>query len=244
MGQENRMSDGGDDSTRLVTAFLDICASPEDLKYPGGFRDSGLAVISAVFSIQAKDASVRKVVARFAAAHGLDVAALDQRDPGDDLYPVERLSAELEGRSTQELVSDVFGSAAKSPRSGRTKAELVKEVSSALVDVGVRSRADVELQPSGERYAVQKQAWTDVAGLGWVTFEYFRLLCGAETAKPDVMIHRWLTRTLGRTSDGPSALEHIRALSAVLASRWGQSVSTRAVDHTIWFHESERAESA
>ncbi len=237
------MSSTGDIGKRLADAFQEICAAPDDLLYPGGFRDSGLAVISAVFSIQAKDQSVRKVVAKFAEERGLDVAALGE-NLSEDAYPIERLSVDLAGLTPDELVVDVFGSTAKSPRAGRTKAELVQEVAGALVGIGVHSRADVEMLASGERYDTQKKAWIGVHGLGWVTFEYFRLLCGAETAKPDVMIHRWLTATLSQTHDGTTALALIRLLTEELSDRWKRDVSTRAVDHTIWFHQSEREASA
>ena len=57
---------GANDGTveTLHKKFLAICPSYDTLLYPGGFRDSGLAVVSSVFSIQAKDDAVRSVVDR------------------------------------------------------------------------------------------------------------------------------------------------------------------------------------
>jgi hypothetical protein len=236
------MSVNEGDVQQLTDAFVGICPSHGELLHPGGFRDSALALVSAVFSIQAKDESVRSIVDRFAQRQGADVAGLGGPDRGPDEYPIARLAEDLRDLSDDELADDVFESRAKSPRADRTKASLVKEVADTLVGVGVSSREDVEMTPSGERYEAQKKAWTGVHGLGWVTFEYFRLLCGAETAKPDVMIRRWLTGVLEREVDGSTALALVKELTSELGRRWGVEVSPRAVDHTIWFHESERSD--
>jgi hypothetical protein len=233
------------DIERLVVAFVDICAGPGALRYPAGFRDSGIAVVSAVFSMQARDESVRRVVRHFVDYRGLDgAAALDPLKPEPDGYSVADLAADLHGVKVVRLKAEYFDNASKSVRADRSKAELVQEVSEKLAADGVRSRADVAMQPSGPDYDAQKRLWTGVRGLGWVTFEYFRLLCGAETAKPDMMIHRWLNRVLERPVDGGTALELVRLLAGALEREWSQRVSVRAVDHTIWFHESERAETA
>jgi hypothetical protein len=234
------MVTSGDDLQRLTDAFHRICPEFTNLLYPSGFRDSGLAVVSAVFSIQAKDESVRKVVARFADAQGVEVAALGAPDGGQDGYSVVRLVEYLKGFSEEQLVANVFGSGSKSPRANRTKAALVKEVAGALVEAGVFTRSDVAMSPTGEQYEAQKRAWTRIEGLGWVTFEYFRLLCGAETAKPDVMIHRWLAEALDRNVDAQTALAMVKDLASELEHRWEVEVSPRAVDHTIWLHQSER----
>lgn len=226
----------------LYEKFIKICPSYDTLLYPGGFRDSGLAVVSAVFSIQAKDDAVRSVVDRFAQRHGIEVAALGGPDLASDTYPVARLAEDLADLSEDELTGEVFDNRSRSVRADRSKASLVQEVARELVDAGVSSRDDVAMSPSGEQYERQKKAWTDVHGLGWVTFEYFRLLCGAETAKPDIMIHRWLDEALGRQVDNATALAMIKDLAAELGRRWEAEVSARAVDHTIWFHQSGRAE--
>lgn len=236
---------GANDGTveTLYEKFIDICSSYDSLLYPAGFRDSGLAVVSSVCSIQARDSAVRSVVDRFAQQQGIEVAALGGPDPEHDAYPVAQLAEDLAGLSETDL-TDVFGNRSKSASADRTKAALVQEVARKLVGVGVSSRDDVAMSPSGEQYERQKKAWTGVRGLGFVTFEYFRLLCGAETAKPDMMIHRWLDEALSRQVDNRTALEMIKELASELGCRWDVEVSPRAVDHTIWFHESGRAESA
>lgn len=229
----------GSDVGVLRDRFLEICSGYDSLRYPAGFRDSGFAVVSSVFSIQAKDSAVRSAVNRFARRQGIEAVALGGPDREPDAYPVAQLAADLEGLSETDLI-DVFGNRTRSARAERTKAALVQEVARKLVDAEVSFRDDVAMSPSGERYERQKKAWTGVNGLGFVTFEYFRLLCGAETAKPDIMIHRWLNEALGRQVDNMTALEMIKELAAELGREWDVEVSPRAVDHTIWFHESGR----
>jgi hypothetical protein len=239
------MTGPDDDMGSLVAAFSAICPTHGALRYPAGFRDSGLAVVSAVFSMQARDESVRRVVQHYVQFRGLGQAEeLGPLTTEPDRYSVADLAADLDGVAVDVLTTEVFANRSMSARAGVTKAKLVQDVAQRLADGGVRSRIDVAMLPSGPDYDAQKKLWTGVRGLGWVTYEYFRLLCGAETAKPDVMIHRWLERALGRAVDGPTALALVKSLADELEDRWAQPVSVRAVDHTIWFHESERAETA
>lgn len=74
-----------------------------------------------------------------------------------------------------------------------------------------------------------------------MTFEYFRLLCGAETSKPDIMVIAWLEGVLDERPDTQRALDLIAALTSELHHRWSEPVLQRAVDHTIWRHQSGRS---
>ena len=108
------------------------------------------------------------------------------------------------------------------------------------MDAGVQTRNDVAMLPDATNYRQQKRAWTGVRGLGPVTFEYFRTLCGAESSKPDIMIVRWLADTLGQHVTWQQALALIAALTEELSRRWDVRISQRGVDHTIWRHQSGR----
>lgn len=66
------------------------------------------------------------------------------------------------------------------------------------------------------------------------------MLCGAETSKPDVMVLGWLGETLGHRYTWQEALELVEALAEELETRWNTSDLQRAVDHTIWRHQSGR----
>lgn len=225
---------------RLANNFETFCPAVEDLVSPGGFRDSGLAVVSSVFSIRANDSSVRAAVDSFAKYFNLEVAPLNPSGSEEDQYPVERLAQDLFGFTETELCATVFQNSATSPSVGVPKAVLVAAVAPRLVKAGVRVRSHVAMQREDPRYNDQKRAWVDVDGLGWVTFEYFRLLCGAETSKPDVMVHRWLTSVLDETLSDADAVATVTSLSEELGRRWGTTVSSRAVDHMIWRKESGR----
>lgn len=89
--------------------------------------------------------------------------------------------------------------------------------------------------------APQHRAWTRPDGLGSVSFDYFRVLCGVEATKPDVMVRRWLAGVLGSTPGVRAARELVAALTDELARRWHTDVSKRTVDHTIWRMASGRS---
>jgi hypothetical protein len=93
------------DIEQLFLSFQDICSSYDNLLYPGGFRDSGIAVVSSVFSIQAKDDAVRSVVNRFAQRQGVEVAALGAPDREPDAYSVARLAEDLAHLSEGSVVA-------------------------------------------------------------------------------------------------------------------------------------------
>ncbi|GGI07892.1 hypothetical protein [Egicoccus halophilus] len=230
-----------DDTTRaaLADAFESFCPAPDGLQIPDGYRDSGLAVVDAVFSIQARYEGVTRVVSSYAEWADLtEIAPLPVERDAPDHHDVSMLANRLSAVSGEAAANDVFDN-----RSGthRLKAELVIDAAQALVAAGVRRRQDVALTPNDETYETQKLAWTSVDGLGPVTFEYFRMLCGAESSKPDVMVIAWLHEVLGQDFGWRDALDLMSALRDELTRRWGVDVSLRAVDHTVWRHQSGRA---
>ena len=146
----------------------------------------------------------------------------------------------LSGMTASDVAEQVLINRSRSPRANRLKAELVIEAAGKLIDVDVRTRHDVALLPTHEAYGKQKLAWSAIRGLGPVTFEYFRMLCGAESSQPDVMVLGWLEDSLGRRYTWQQALELVSALADELSKRWNVTVSQRGVDHTIWRHQSGR----
>jgi hypothetical protein len=195
-----------------------------------------------VFSMQARYEGVLAVVHRYAAWAGIESVALptDPHKPDEhNLAQLLKLTGDID---PDVLAREVFASRAKSPSANRLKAELITVAAGSLTapHTAVVARQDVETMPDGPRYRAQKQAWTAVSGLGPVTFEYFRMHCGAESSKPDIMVLRWLEAATGRRSSWQGALVQIRNLAQDLGEHWGRSVSQRAVDHVIWRHQSGR----
>lgn len=229
-------------SARLADAFQAFCDSPDRIVMAAGYRDSAFAVVDSVFSMQARYEGVQRVVANYASyanipqVPGLPVDASER-----DQHSVRDLHDRLHGLSAEEAATKVFGNRSRHARADQLKAGLVLDVASRLVDAGVHTRQDVALLPNATSHSEQKRAWTAVRGLGPVTFEYFRMLCGAESSKPDTMILGWLADTLGQRFTWQHALDLIAALTDELSHRWGVPIAQRGVDHTIWRQQSGRS---
>lgn len=238
MGDESRVAG------RLADAFQMVCSDPQRLLTPRGYRDSGVALVDAVFSMTGHYTAARRATAAYATWAGLDATPGLRDEVGNvdrtDCHSVAELGDSLRGMLATDAATIVFGNRTVSQSVRLLKAELVMEVADRLVDAGLRSRADVAQLPTDPAYRRHKRAWTSVYGLGTVTFEYFRGLCGAETGKPDVMVHRWLAAELGRGPGAVEALTLLAALTDELSARWDRPISVRAVDHTIWRHVSGR----
>ena len=229
-------------TARLADAFQVFCPVPESLITPGGYRDSAFALIDAVFSMQARYEGARRVVASYArfVERGTPGLPIDASTP--DEHGVADLREVLRGHEPQEAAERIFQHRSKSAAADRLKAELVLEAATALSSnsVQVRKRQDIAALPTEPSYARQKRAWTSIRGLGPVTFEYFRMLCGAETSKPDVMVLGWLEEALGAKVGWEEGIELVAALTQELGRRWTCPVLQRSIDHTIWRHYSGR----
>ena len=147
--------------------------------YHGGYpQEISTALIDAVFTIQARYNSAtpgRGVRNRVQAFHS--------ENPGvtNDLSALVDMGA--------EHVVQIMGEG-KTGR--RLKAGAVVEAAAGYVAIGVSSADDFrDLDP-----ATAKRIYTDVQGLGYVTFEYFTMLLGTPGVKTDVMIKRFITEAL------------------------------------------------
>lgn len=225
---------------KLADSFTEFCPTPDALRVPDGYRDSGLALIDAIFSIRAHYTGAQDVVRRYAEFAGVQVVPLDPVSGSPDRHGIPDILANLAGIDAATVANDIFDNRSRS--GGHMKAALVVTAATRLVKEDCRTREDVALDDSAASYTEQKRAWTDIPGLGWVTFEYFRLLCGAETVKPDVMVLRWIDRITGSRPSARQGLAAMRALASELAARWQvEGVSLRSLDQTVWWHESGRA---
>lgn len=69
-----------------------------------------------------------------------------------------------------------------------------------------------------------------VQGIGLATFQYLRMLLGAQTVKPDVHIKRAIFDALDKEVSGAKAIDLIEAVSKTL------NVPATVLDHQIWKH--------
>lgn len=188
---------------RLADRLEALCASPDRIVMPAGYRDSALALIDAIFSMQARYEGARRVVHNYATWAGLlETPGLPKNAEEPDGHDLRDLHSRVAEMPAADLIGVVFKNRSRSARANRLKGELVVEAAGKLIGVGLESRHDVAMWPGKEPYIRQKAAWSRIHGLGPVTFEYFRLLCGAESSKPDIMILGWLEGTLGRRPPG------------------------------------------
>lgn len=81
----------------------------------------------------------------------------------------------------------------------------------------------------------QKLAYTDVVGLGDVTWEYFLMLLGKPGVKADVWIVRFVSKAVGRTTSSPETRDLVKAAAAELGT------DPTALDHAIWSHQRGRS---
>lgn len=180
--------------------------------WPGGWAGQiEAALIDAVLSISARYGSdtngVRGAVARYRTAVGSerpdDLARLAHHDP-----------EVLQGILNDQRIS------------GRTKASAILEAANNLLDIGVKTAADLNPQDPA-----QKNAYVSVHGLGWVTWEYFGMLLGKPGIKADRWIVRFVSRALGRDV---SAAE---AKSLLVDAADALSATPTELDHAIWAYE-------
>lgn len=77
-----------------------------------------------------------------------------------------------------------------------------------------------------------RAAYTGVKGLGPWTFEYFTMLIGEESTKPDIWITRFVSRAVGRQASHHEAFDAVKNAAAVLGC------GSSALDHAIWSYGS------
>lgn len=193
------------DLARVAGAVRD--AQPDaGVEWPGGYPGQvELALIDAVLSIQARYGQptngVRGQVAlwrRHRGSQADDLGALVQGDVGQVLTNRQRIN-------------------------GTLKVEVITQAAVALQERGITSATDVL-----SRSDVAQEAYCSVRGLSTVTFDYFRMLLGTETIKPDTWILRFLHQVLGRRVTPGEAT----ALLIAAAREVGRPA--RQLDHQVW----------
>ena len=187
-------------------------------QWPGGYPgEVEAALIDAVLSIRATYGSsvntgVRGAVGRYRDAVG-----------GGELNDLARLA----GFSEQQLVTILQN---RQKTSGVLKADAILQAAANLTTAGV-VRAD-ELSPE-----VHRRAYTQVRGLGGVTWEYFTMLLGHPGIKADRWITRWVSNAVVADRQLTSEQAHdllMRAATELSEADAEPSPSLTQLDHAIW----------
>lgn len=203
----------------VATAVSMYIGSQETWATTGGYEERvDLALTNAVLTIQAqfgsqqKDGSfngVRGAVERYRNANG-----------GIDGGWMKTL-ASYEEASLIALTN-------RTKLNGRrSKASAIIEAAGAFIDRGLETRADILTNIESAR-----AAYTGVKGLGPWTFEYFTMLIGEESAKPDIWITRFVSRAVGRQLSHAEAFEAVKEAATILGC------GSSALDHAIWSYGS------
>lgn len=181
--------------------------------WPGGWPDEvEAALLDAVLSIRARyggpETGVRGAVARWRSYRA--------GAPLDDL-------TELAGCPAEELARILDNHQKVS--GGASKAAAIVEAAQRLGAAGVRHAGDVNIADPAQR-----DAYTDVRGLGEVTWAYFGMLLRGEGVKADTWVTRFLQEALERSCTTSEAEKLMTAAAAKLGA------SATAFDHAVWDH--------
>lgn len=191
-------------------------------KFGGGWlNEISTSLVDAVFSIRAQYRSAdpdRGVLGR------LQKFRRDEFEARNDLRALSSLGS---GR-VREIMGD-------SVTAKKLKADAVVEAADGFMAHGVIQAEDFLASDPAE----MKRVYTQVRGLGWVTFEYFSMLLGRPGVKADTMITRFVNNALVQAGL-PNVDRHV-ARDLVIASRdqLGLGESLSHFEHAIWLYESD-----
>ncbi len=87
----------------------------------------------------------------------------------------------------------------------------------------------------GDEARVEDWKSFGVKGIGFTTFQYLRILCGAETVKPDIHIKRAVEAAVGHSVP----LE--RVVSIVESTAKKMDLSARRLDYALWSFYSKKS---
>jgi hypothetical protein len=208
----------------------DVAVTRDSFVTPPGYAHLPLALIDAVYSIRSRYAAVERVVAGYVAATGTERQALTARDsPGFREHGLDSLlkqAATLHG----EALADTLFAGSRSRTGGRLKADVCLDAARRLQAAGVTCIPDL-IDHAGS--AEVRHAWTGVHGLAWVTWQYFCSLVGIDHLKPDVMLTRFVSETLGRHAT-PAETDALLTLAVESLLPEHPGLTKRTLDHTIW----------
>jgi hypothetical protein len=200
--------------------------------YHGGWRgEISTALLDAVYSIRStyRSDDPRKGVYGRVSTFRQDHEALKDNLPGLLQWGEENIRSVMGNTRTR----------------GRLKSEAVVEAAEALISVGVHTAEEFRAAD----IKTVKKAYTDVYGLGWITFEYFSMLLGIPGVKADTMIVRFVNAALEATGQPKVQASMARQLVVSAYARSQRSSDAKGsraeslthFEHAIWLTESNRA---
>lgn len=220
-----------EEQVEQLAAYCSAELGDKDLwRVPTGYPGSlALCIIDAIYSTGSHYTSVINTVTRYRQARG-----------DDDGVEALLASIDAAGGSTA-WASDVVDNRkpAHTKAGAVLKAEVVRQAAEMLRELGIDTVPDL-LAALGddprvsEVHARWKQLPSQRSG---VTFNYFLILAGLPSVKPDRMVLRFLDDAL----DG-AELSRADAVDLISATAVRMGVDVRALDHMIWRFASGRVD--
>lgn len=197
---------------------------------PDGYPDSlALCIIDSIYSTGSNYQSVVNVINKYK-------TDLGSRDSASDL-----LAAIRQAGGPEEWASNVVCNSkpAHTRKGAPLKASVIYEAAQMLLRNRIDTVQDlVDFLKDDEQKASLQRQWKGLPSQrSGITYNYFILLAGQPSVKPDRMILRFLQKALGL----PKAPNSGEASELVAAAAHVLDVSPRTLDHTIWRTESGRA---
>jgi len=90
------------------------------------------------------------------------------------------------------------------------------------------------LRTWGKESSVEKYANWNIKGIAFTTYQYLRMLCGADTVKPDIHILRTIEKGIGRKLSTKDSVKIIEYISKEMG------IKARDLDHAIWLFSSSK----
>ena len=210
-----------DDESRWITA--------------GGYSHSlALAIIDSIFSTGSHYQSVINVVNEYR-AYRLGQGADADQDGTKELLATFKEAGGSTGWA--ELVNN--HKPAHTQPNALLKAEVVLRAAESLAKPGVTTRDEVhDAYATDQTLAELKKTWLRLPSQSsGVTFNYFLILCGFQSVKPDRMIIRFVEEDAGLTGRGLTPMQTAELIREVAES---YPTQPRKLDHVIWRHVSGR----
>jgi len=225
--------DNGDADVARVVENIEIDLGPET-SWPEPVLLESLAqcVMNSIYSTGNRSESVIRVLDRYRNR---------RREAGHDpaLDGPAELVAEINACGGPEGFSEALDNRwrAWSSKTAPLKTQVIQQAAELLSEMSVSTREQLEaaLKEPTTKDAL-KRGWLGLPGQrSGITWRYFLMNTGMPGIKPDRMITRWTTRTLGRPTTPAEAEELL--LNA--ANQLG--IQARHLDHALWLHERQRS---
>ena len=221
------MNSGASHTTEELDAVVTALGGLPEATWPGGYHQTGLAVLDAIYSVNARyEPTVRNVIARYRAHR-----------PSADADSASDLISAIDGaggpaRFAAEVVKNRQRT---SSTNGILKSDAARQCAHVLVDLGMDRAEQVRAAVGTADIERLKRGWLAVKGQhSGITFRYFLMLLKVPGVKADRMIHRFIREVIGHDLDDEGAAELISAAADELG------MDATAADHRIWSATSKR----